>query len=296
MAQTANSHTPPAAAQQPNFSNVEIKVTKVADTVYMLEGMGGNIAVSVGDDGIFMVDDQFAPMAPKIKAALKGISDKPVRFLLNTHYHGDHVGGNAEFGPAALIIAQDNVRKRLEEGTIGWNGNKVPPTPKEGLPVLTFNDRLTLHLNGEDIRITHIPNAHTDGDSVVFFPQANVVHMGDLFVTYGFPIVDVNNGGHVSGMIAGIEQFFSALPADVKVIPGHGPLCNVEDVRKFVAMMKETRALVAQAAQQGKTPEQMKQAHLLAKYEDLGKGMIKADQWIDLLYAEVTEKTGSARQ
>lgn len=282
----------PTVAQQ-DFSKVEIKVTKVAGTVYMLEGAGGNIGVSVGEDGVVLVDDQFAPLAPKIREALKGITDKPIKFVLNTHFHGDHTGGNAQFSSEAPIIAHENVRKRLKEGgTVA--GSEVKPAAKEALPVITFNDRATVHLNGEDIRAIHFPNGHTDGDSVIFFTESKVVHMGDDFVTYGFPFVDVRSGGSVAGMIAGVEKVLSMVPPEVKVIPGHGPLCTPEDVRKFAQMLKDTRALVAEAASQGKTADQMKQDRVLSKYEDLGKGFIKTDAWIDLLYAEVTKKAGTA--
>jgi len=280
-----------AAAQQ-DFSQVQMKVTKVGGTVYMLEGAGGNIGVSVGEDGVVLVDDQFAPLAPKIREALRGLTDKPIKFVLNTHFHGDHTGGNAQFGAEAPIIAHENVRKRLKEGSMA-GGMEVKPASKAALPVITFNDRATVHVNGEDIRAIHFPHGHTDGDSVIFFPQSNVVHMGDDFVTYGFPFVDVQSGGSVSGMIAGVEKVLSLTPPDVKVIPGHGPLCAPEDMRKFVQMLKETRALVAQAASDGKSAGQMKQEHLLAKYEGLGKGFIKTEAWIDLLYAEATRKTGA---
>jgi cyclase len=282
-----------AARAQQDFSKVEIKVTKVAGTVYMLEGSGGNIGVSVGEDGIVIVDDQFAPLAPKIKAALRSITDKPVKFVINTHFHGDHTGGNAAFGTEATIIAHENVRKRLQEGGAVL-GNAVSPAAKEALPVVTFNDRATVHLNGEDIRAIHFPNGHTDGDSVIFFPKSNVVHMGDDFVTYGFPFVDVNSGGSVSGMIAGVEKVLTMVPPDVKIIPGHGPLSTPADVRKFVDMLKDTRGLVAKAAADGKTTGQMKSDHLLAKYEDLGKGFIKTDAWIDLLYADLQHKPTTA--
>ena len=275
-----------SALAQQDFSKVQIKATRVAGNIYMLEGSGGNIGVSVGDDGIVLVDDQFAPLAPKIKEALKGITDKPIKFVLNTHFHGDHTGGNVKFGAEAPIIAHENVRKRLQEGgKVG--GNVVEPAPKEALPVITFNDRATVHLNGEDIRAIHFPNGHTDGDSVIFFSKSKVVHMGDDFVTYGFPFVDAQNGGSVNGMIAGVEKVLTMVPEDVKIIPGHGPISTPADVRKFIDMMKDTRALVAKAAGEGKTADQMKQEHLLAKYEDdYGKGFIKADAWIDLLYAE----------
>jgi cyclase len=282
-----------SALAQQDFSKVQIKATKVAGTVYMLEGAGGNIGVSIGDDGIVLVDDQFAPLVPKIKAALKDITDKPIRFVLNTHLHGDHVGGNVEFGAEAPIIAHENVRKRLKEGSSAL-GREIKPMAKEGLPVVTFNDRATVHLNGEDIRALHIPNGHTDGDSVIFFPQSNVVHMGDDFVTYGFPFVDVNNGGSVSGMIAGVEKVLSQVPADVKVIPGHGPLSTTADVRKFIDMLKETRALVADAVKQGKTPAQIKESGLLAKYDSYGKGFIKTDGWINALCADIAGKPAGA--
>jgi glyoxylase-like metal-dependent hydrolase (beta-lactamase superfamily II) len=278
---------------QQDFSKVEIKVTKVAGTVYMLEGSGGNIGVSIGEDGIVLVDDQFAPLAPKIRAALKGITDKPIKFVLNTHFHGDHTGGNAQFGTEAAIIAQENVRKRLKEGgTVA--GNTVKPAVKEALPVITFNDRAAVHLNGEDIQAIHFPHGHTDGDSIIFFPQSKVVHMGDDFVTYGFPFVDVASGGSVSGMIAGVEKALAIAPPDAKIIPGHGPLSTPEDVRKYIQMLKDTRDLVAKAAAEGKNAQQMKQEHLLTKYEDLGKGFIKTDAWIDLLYAEITQNPTAA--
>lgn len=282
-----------AAAQQ-DFSNVQIKVTKVAGTVYMLEGSGGNIAVCVGEDGIVIVDDQFAPLAPKIKEALKGISDKPVKFVINTHFHGDHTGGNAEFGKSATIVAHDNVRKRLAAGgTV--RGTPVNPSPREALPVITFTDRASVHVNGEDILAVHFPNGHTDGDSVIYFPKSNVMHAGDDFVTYGFPFVDTGSGGSISGLIAGLRKAIDIAPDDVKVIPGHGPLSTREDVDKFLNMMTETRALVAAALKQGKTADQMKQEHILAKYEAQNKGSVKTETWIDQLIADVKQPPAPAR-
>ncbi|MGH8185047.1 MAG: MBL fold metallo-hydrolase, partial [Steroidobacteraceae bacterium] len=207
-------------AQQQDFSKVEITVTKVAGNVYMLQGAGGNIGASVGEDGIVIVDDQFAPLADKIRAALKGITDKPLRFIINTHYHFDHTGGNLPLHDAT-IVAHDNVRKRMASGTEGGIGGSVlfkqDASPKEALPVITFQNDVTIHVNGEDIRALHYPSGHTDGDSVVFFPKSNVVHMGDDFVTYGFPFVDLHNGGSVKGMAAALEKAIASLPADVKV-------------------------------------------------------------------------------
>jgi glyoxylase-like metal-dependent hydrolase (beta-lactamase superfamily II) len=271
-----------AAVAQQDFTKVEIKTTKVSGPIYMLEGAGGNVAVCVGDDGVLIVDDEFAPLAARIKASIAKLCDKPIKFVVNTHFHGDHTGGNVEFGGSALIVAHDNVRKRL----------KAPPgSPKEALPVVTFNDSATVHLNGEEVRAIHIPHGHTDGDSMIFFPGANVVHMGDDFVTYGFPFVDTASGGSISGIIAGVEKAIGSLPPNVKVIPGHGPLSTPDDVRKYIAMLKGTRELVAEALKDGKTTDQMKADHLLAKFdEEYGKGFIKADKWIDQLAEDVKGK------
>ncbi len=240
-----------ARAQDQDFSKVQIKVTKVSGNIYMLEGAGGNIAASVGDDGIVIVDDEFAPLAEKIAAALKnlGITDKPVRFVINTHYHGDHTGGNANFAKdGSTLIAQDNVRKRLEAGGVAGNGGSVKmenkPAEKTALPIITFEHDVTVHLNGEDIRALHFPAGHTDGDAIIYFPQNNVVHMGDDFVRYGFPFIDVAAGGTVQGMIAACEKSIAQLPADVKIIPGHGALSNADDVRVYIKMLKETSAAV----------------------------------------------------
>ncbi len=207
-----------AAAQNQDFSKVEIKVTKVSGNIYMLQGAGGNIAASVGEDGIVIVDDQYAPLADKIAAALKGIgaTDKPVRFVINTHYHGDHTGGNLAFATnGSTVIAQDNVRKRLETGGKAGIGTSMtrdqPVAPKGGLPIITFDHDVTVHLNGEDIRALHFPGGHTDGDAIVFFPKANVVHMGDDFVRYGYPFIDVNAGGSVQGMIAACDKVLVAV-------------------------------------------------------------------------------------
>src|SRR5437868_10285004 len=230
--------------QGQDFSKVEIKATKVAGNIYMLQGAGGNIAASIGDDGIVIVDDQFAPLAEKIQASLKslGITNKPVRFVINTHYNGDNTGGNAQFSNAALtVIAQDNVRKRMESGGTAGNGGSIhmenKPAEKAALPIITFEHDVTVHLNGEDIRALHFPAGHTDGDSIIFFPKNNVVHMGDDFVRYGFPFIDVASGGSVQGMIAATEKVAAELPADVRVIPGHGALSNMEDLEAVTEML-----------------------------------------------------------
>ena len=278
--------------QDRDFSKVQIKVQKIAGTVYMLQGAGGNIGVSVGEDGIVIVDDQFAPLAEKIQAALKGITDKPVRFVLNTHWHGDHVGGNEYFGQKATIIAHDNVRKRMAEGATIM-GDKVPPASKGALPIITFDHDTTVHLNGEDIRALHITAGHTDGDSIIYFPQSNVVHMGDDFVTYGFPFIDLESGGSVKGMIQSVEQAIAKLPADVKVIPGHGGLSNLDDVRKFTQMLRETSAIVEKGIAAGKTLDQLKQEKVLAAYQKYSGDFVSTDKFIETLYNDLSgKKTG----
>jgi glyoxylase-like metal-dependent hydrolase (beta-lactamase superfamily II) len=276
-----------ASAQDDDFSKVQMKVTKVAGNVYMLEGSGGNIGASVGEDGIVIVDDQFAPLADKIKAALKGVTDKPVRFVINTHFHGDHTGGNAIFQKDAPVIAQDNVRKRLEAGAADRK-----PAPKDALPIITFDHDVTVHLNGEDIHALHFASGHTDGDSIIFFPKSNVVHMGDDFVTYGFPFIDLKSGGSVEGMIAAVDDVVGKLPADVKVIPGHGPISNLDDVRKFSAMLKDTLAVVQKALKQGKTLDQMKQEKILAPWAKWSGDFINSDGFIEVLYNDLTGKLG----
>ena len=290
---------PAGAQQEPDFSKVQIKVTKVSGNIYMLEGEGGNIAASVGEDGIVIVDDQFAPLADKIQAALKnlGITDKPVRFVINTHYHGDHTGGNVPFNNAgSTIIAQDNVRKRLVSGGTAGNGGsikmEVNPADRAALPIITFEHDVTVHLNGEDIRALHFPAGHTDGDSVIFFPKNNVVHMGDDFVRYGFPFIDVASGGSVQGMIDAMEKAAAQLPADVKVIPGHGALSNLDDVREFVKMLKETSAVVEKALQQHKTLEQMKKEKILDPWKKWSGDFVSTDAFIETLYNSLTGTKG----
>ncbi|HSM87983.1 MAG TPA: MBL fold metallo-hydrolase [Candidatus Limnocylindrales bacterium] len=279
-----------AAQQQPDYSKVQIKVQKVNGTVYMLQGMGGNIGASVGEDGIVVIDDEFLPLADKIEAALKGIADKPVKFVINTHWHGDHTGGNPHFGEKAPIIAQENVRKRLQTGGRNRFGT-TPPAPKTALPVITFEDKVTVHVNGEDIRAIHFPHGHTDGDSVIFFPQSNVVHMGDDFFNGGmFPFIDLDSGGSVQGMIAGDEKVLAEVPDDVKIIPGHGPLGTKEDLRKFVQVLKETSAAVEAGIKQGKTLDQLKQEKVLARWDSWGQGFIKTDQFTELLYDSLTKQ------
>ena len=273
-----------------DFSKVEIKVTKVAGTVYMLEGSGGNIGVSVGPDGILIVDDQFAPLADKIKAALKTLGEGKLKFVLNTHYHGDHTGGNVVFGPDAPIIAQTNVRKRLsEEQKSRFFNRTTPPSPKEALPVITFDQAVSVFFNGEEIKVIHFPHGHTDGDSVIFFTGSNVVHMGDDFFAGRFPVVDLEAGGDVEGLAKNVGNIISKLPAGVKIIPGHGPLSDVEGLKQFHRMLVETTDIVRKKMKAGKTLEQIKAEGLPEEWKSWGAGYIKTDVWIQLIYNSLSK-------
>ncbi len=278
------SFVPTARAQDRDFSKVEIKVTPVSGKIFMLEGAGGNIGVSAGPDGLLIVDDQYAPLSDKIHAALKGLSDGKLKFILNTHWHGDHVGGNEIFGAEAPIFAQTNVRKRMAvEQTVF--GEKVPASPAKALPVVTFDDALSIHFNGEEIQAIHFPNGHTDGDSVIFFTGSNVVHMGDEFFNGMFPFVDIGSGGSVEGLTKNIGKILDRLPADVKVIPGHGPLATKEGLAAFHRMLIETSRFVRDQLAAGKTVEQIKAAGFPAEWKSWGEGFIKPAFWIDTLAA-----------
>ncbi len=271
-------------AQGQDFSKVEIKVIPVAGKVSMLTGAGGNIGVSVGADGILIVDDQYAPLSDKIHAALKGLSDGKLKFILNTHWHGDHTGGNEKFGAEAPIFAQTNVRKRMAVDQTVF-GETVPASPGGALPVVTFDDSLSIHVNGEEIQAIHFPSGHTDGDSVIFFTGSNVVHMGDEFFNGMFPFVDLGSGGSVEGLTRNVGKILDRLPADVKVIPGHGPLSDKEGLAKFHKMLVETSRVVHEQLAAGKTVEEIKAAGLPEEWKPWGQGFIKTEQWIETIAA-----------
>jgi cyclase len=264
-----------AVAQQ-DFSKVEIKTQQVSKNVYMLEGSGGNIGVSVGADGILIVDDQFAPLADKIEAALKQLNPGKLKFVLNTHHHGDHTGGNAAFGAKeAVIVAQTNVRPRLDND---------PKLPDVALPVVTFDDAVSIHFNGEEIKLLHVGPGHTNGDAIIHFTGANVVHMGDQFVSQGWPYVDFGSGGNVDGYVATQQAVLAKVTPDAKIIPGHGPLCTVAELRAYNAMVVESIALVRKRMAEGKTLEQLKADGLPAKWDAYGKGWITHHRWIETIY------------
>lgn len=281
----------PVNAQQPDYSQVQIKATKVAGNVYMLEGAGGNIGVSVGADGILIVDDQFAPLADKIKTSLQSLNPGKLRFILNTHFHGDHTGGNVAFGPEAPIIAHDNVRKRLstdQYSSIFKSTTKA--SPKEALPVITFNHSLTVHFNGEEIRAIHFPQGHTDGDSVIFFTTSNVVHLGDDFFAGRFPFVDIDSGGSVEGLTKNIGELIEKIPAGAKLIPGHGPISTIDDLKAYHRMLVETSDIVRKKIAAKKSLDEIKKEGLPAEWNSWGAGFIKTDLWIELVHRSLTNK------
>jgi glyoxylase-like metal-dependent hydrolase (beta-lactamase superfamily II) len=272
-------------AQAQDFSKVEIKATKVAGNIYMLEGSGGNIGVSVGPDGILIVDDQFAPLADKIKATLKTLGDGKLKFVLNTHYHGDHTDGNVAFGPDALIIAQENVRKRLSTEQVSkFFKRTTPASPKEALPVVTFDHAVSVFFNGEEIKVIHFPHSHTDGDSIIFFTNSNVIHMGDNFFNPRFPVVDLEAGGNVVGMTKTVGEVITKLPTGVKIIPGHGPLSDAEGLKAFHRMLVETTDIVRKKKKAGKALEKIKAEGLPEEWKSWGEGYIKTGVWIELVY------------
>jgi len=272
-----------AAAQQ-NYDNVQMKAERVNGNVWMITGAGGNIGVSVGPDGTLIIDDQFAPLAEKIRASLKELNAAgKLKFILNTHFHGDHTGSNPVFGPEAPIVAQTNVRERLKAGNAGR-----PPMDKAGWPVITFDESVSIHFNGEEIKAIHFPHGHTDGDSVIFFTASNVVHMGDDFFAGHFPFVDINSGGSVEGLTKNIGAILAKLPAGTKLIPGHGPVSTLDDLRAYHAMLVETTEHVRAQIKAGKTLEQVKAAGMPAKYKAWEWEFISGPAWAEAIFRSLT--------
>jgi glyoxylase-like metal-dependent hydrolase (beta-lactamase superfamily II) len=275
-----------SAFAQQNFDKVEIKTNKLSDSIYMLVGAGGNIGLSVGPDAVFMIDDQYAPLTPKIEAAIKAITPKPVTFLVNTHWHGDHTGGNAnmsKLGP--IIIAQDNVRKRMSsEQFMDFMRSKVEASPKEALPVVTFSQTMNFHLNGDDIAAFHVPAAHTDGDSVIHFKKANIVHMGDTFFNGFYPFIDYSSGGTPDGFIAAAERVIAISDDKTKIIPGHGPLATKADLVTYRDMLVATVGKIKALAKQGKTVEEVVAAKPTADFDERwGKGFVPPARYIEMI-------------
>jgi glyoxylase-like metal-dependent hydrolase (beta-lactamase superfamily II) len=263
-------------------NDVTIKTIPVSNNVYMLIGQGGNIGVSIGDDGVFVIDDQFAQLTPKILAAIKKLSDKSIQFVVNTHYHGDHTGGNANMEKAgAKIIAHDNVYKRLSEGKA-----------TEGLPVITFNDKLSVHMNGEQVLVFHVDNAHTDGDAMLYFTESNVLHTGDNYFHKRYPYIDVNSGGSIDGYIDAVKMALIVIDENTKIIPGHGNLSNKAEYAAFLEMLTKLRANVQAEIDKGKTEaEVVANTAITKQYDELNYSwnFINSEKIRRAIYKSLTE-------
>ena len=287
----------PVAAQ--DFSKVEVESTKIAEGVYALKGAGGNLGLVVGEDRAFLVDDQYAPMVPKIRAAIEAITDKPVSFVLNTHWHGDHTGGNEAFAESgAIVVAHDNVRTRLStDQFVAAFDRSVPASPKAALPVVTFNDQVTFHVGGHTVHVVHIPSGHTDGDAIVHLKEVDVIHTGDL-VFYGlYPVVDYSSGGSLKGMADATARLLAMSDADTRFIPGHGPvLVGRKEIAEYLEMLRVVHARLETMIGEGKTLEQVLAAKPTADYDaQWGKGFLPPDRWVTINYQGMTQAPGATR-
>lgn len=272
---------PGLAQAQQDMSDVEIQVHPVAEGVYMLTGRGGNIGLSVGEDGAFIIDDQFAPLTEKIQAAIASVSDQPVRFVVNTHLHGDHTGGNENFGKAgAIIVAHENVRERMEAALADSED-----LSEDALPVITFSEAATFHWNGDALHISHVDPAHTDGDVIIHFQGANVLHMGDLFFNGFYPYIDVNSGGALPGVIAAAERALALADEETKIIPGHGPLSKKTELQVYHDMLVTIHGRMQELIAAGNTRDEIIAAKPTADFdEEWGGGFMQPDNWVGILY------------
>ena len=281
----------PCAAQV-NYDTVQVSVIPVSGNVYMLQGAGGNIGLAVGDDAVFVVDDQFAPLTRKILAAIATVTPKPVRFVVNTHWHSDHVGGNENLGPAgagALIFAHENVRKRMSAGGfIEYLKTQVDPFPPSALPVVTFGDAVAFHINGDSIAVFHVPPAHTDGDAIIYFAKANVVHMGDTFHNAGLPFTDLSSGGSLNGFITAADKVLAISNAQTKIIPGHGPLADRARLQAYRNMVVVLRDRIRTLISTGKTVEQILELNIGAAYAKDWPG--GHERFVRLAHQELTRR------
>lgn len=278
---------------QAEQAEVTFIMTEVTQGIYMLKGQGGNIGLSVGADGVFMIDDQYAPLTDGIRAEIAKITDQPVRFLINTHWHGDHTGGNESLrGTGTVIVAHDNVRKRMStDQVMEFFKREVPASPVGALPVITFDSAVSFHLNGEEVKAIHMPRAHTDGDAIVYFTRSNVIHAGDIAWTSGYPFIDIGSGGSINGMVAGLDQILSLSNENTKIIPGHGPgpIQSPDDLRPYRTMLATVRDRVAVMIAQGKTLEEVQAAGPSAEFDELwGNGFINPENFVREIYLDLT--------
>ncbi|MFA0810973.1 MBL fold metallo-hydrolase [Microbulbifer epialgicus] len=288
--------TTPVLAED-RFSKVEIISEPVAGNVYMLKGAGGNIAVLVGEDGTFMVDDQYAPLTAKIQKAVTGLTDKPLRFVINTHWHGDHTGGNENLGKSGvLIVAHENVRERVStEQFIEAFKRKVEPSPPEALPVITFSDATTFHWNGDKVRVQHVGSAHTDGDAIVHFAKADVIHMGDIYFNGTYPFIDLSSGGSVDGMIEAMDTALALSGKETKIIPGHGPLSTPAEMKVQRDMLATLRDRILKLINTGKNREQVIATKPTKDFDDkYGQGFMTPDIWTGIVYDSLAAKANNS--
>jgi len=273
---------------QRDFSEVDIKATQVSKGIFMLEGSGGNIGLSVGEDGVVMIDNQFAGLSDKIKNAIAELSDHPVKYVLNTHWHGDHTGGNENFGnDGAIIIAHENVYKRLSTDQFNKAFNRTTKAAaKEAWPQITFEKDMSVRMNGEEVMLLHVHNAHTDGDAFVYFSESNVLHMGDCFFNERFPYIDLGSGGSIDGAIEAVEMALMIANNKTQIIPGHGFLASKMDLLKYFTMLKTMRSRVLDAMASGKSLDDMKAGGLDEGYEDWGDGFISTERFIDIIWTD----------
>jgi cyclase len=280
----------PTLASAQNFDSVQVRVQHLAGGVHMLAGAGGNIGLVVGDDAVFVVDDQYAPLTPKILAAIRTVTPAPVKFVLNTHWHFDHTGGNENRGKVgALLVAHDNVRRRMStDQFIEALNRREPASPRAALPVVTFTENISFHLNGDSVIAMHVPPAHTDGDAVVFFTRANVVHMGDLFFSAAFPFVDRSSGGSIDGMIGAAAKVLGMTSAATKIIPGHGPLADRARLQAYHDMLVAMRDRMRREIAAGRTIEQVLASNITAEYDKEWPG--GRDRFLRILHEELSSR------
>ena len=281
------------ARSQDKWDSIKVVSENVKDNIYMLKGSGGNIGVITGKDGIAMIDDQFLPLGEKIRNAIAALDSNPIKFTINTHIHGDHSGSNEYFTQiGSTLVAHDVVRERMMKETINREGKTVPPRDKDAWPVVTFPQQLNLHLNGQDIELIHFGAGHTDGDVIIRFKQANVFHMGDVFVTYGYPYIDLTNGGTINGLISTLDKSMALMDDQSKVIPGHGNLCTKTDVKKYRDRLADIRDKVASALKKGKKTEDLAGLGITNAYDaEWGKSFIKGKDFV-LIVAEGLKPSG----
>jgi glyoxylase-like metal-dependent hydrolase (beta-lactamase superfamily II) len=282
-----------AWGQQQDFSKVQIQTVDVAPGVHMLVGSGGNIGVSSGSDGVLIIDDQYAPLTDKIRAAVGAISKDPIRFLVNTHWHGDHTGGNENLGGAgAVIVAHENVRRRMSTEQVSeFFKRTTPASPKAALPVMTFAEDVSFHVNGDELHVFHVDPAHTDGDSIIHWKNANVFHMGDLYFSGGFPFIDLDSGGSVDGVISATEKVLALANDSSKIIPGHGPLSNKKELTAYRDMLKTIRSRIQSQVTAGKSLEEVKASGPTKEWDEtLGKGFINGERLTEFVYRSLSKK------